>query len=422
MLLNWDYTRNTDFFCLKLFNDYYTNIGKEGHSYKVRSAYKLDLSDEFYTIVLNVFKGDYELETVLINYSLEAELTAYKVIAYDEMAEGWARKYTDLDNSIITVIGAIYGEDTQLDTAKFYISGIGKINPIKTEFSSDLRPGKVIILNQIYTDTIEFLSYNDDYDYRVLQGIKNGHEVNVIYNWDWMDNEKYNFKIGERIKVKWEMDRIVHAGDEDILDFSERAIEAERVTSESKAQGNSLSQGINYFEFNPDKIQNAKLSNFDIDYAYQLEDKKIVAGYDKKANPDTEKDWGDKLLLLNNENEILFKSYGVGDVYLFEPHFYKNRETDKIVIICQLGFEYFCGGEAFVYENGNITSIGSLDIESDNGEKSLIDIVEVNEIDNRIVFTFKSESLVLEPGSENILIKNTGVKYIYENKKLTLVK
>lgn len=194
------------------------------------------------------------------------------------------------------------------------------------------------------------------------------------------------------------------------------------LTEENIEKRNKLNKTINYFEFMPDTIPNFKLNNFDIDCAYQLDSKKIVAGYDRKADPNSEKDWGDKLLLLNNKNEILFKSDGVGDVYLFEPHFYKNLETNKIIIICQLGFEYYFGGKVFVYENGEITSIGTLGLEGDDPEKSLVNIVEINEKDNEIVFTFKSDSLILAPDSEDILIKNTGVKYIYKNKQLIFIK
>ena len=48
---------------------------------------------------------------------------------------------------------------------------------------------------------------------------------------EWHANEKYNFKYGDVIKVKWKMDSVFHAGDGETLDFSERIIAAERVLS-----------------------------------------------------------------------------------------------------------------------------------------------------------------------------------------------
>lgn len=609
-------------------NKIYPNLEKEGHNYRFLPSYKLALSDNFYTIILNVFKNDHELETILIIYNSDYKLSQYYneegelttnslVIAYGEIAEGWSRKFSTIENRTITNIDEFYADKKQLDTTKFYINLDGYIKKIKTKFKSNLRPDEVIVLNKTYTDTITFSAYNDGGDYALLLGEKDEKGVMLFYNMEWETNEKYSFKYGDLIKVNWKMDSIYIVGDGGTLDFKERALDAERIlvegkevkflwrtdlfdeelnetfnsivineafvntiTNQEKAalglvatfignecswdggvnedrsnlkckiltalnlgyqcsdehygflkrwfskdgialkeleicrtilegatvqstfdeitiftdkekkiikvsykahsinlresktwswtqtdtfeynlesinlinsekseliektlsdnpdaqtqsseltgkninKRNKVNKTNNYIEFTPDTIPNLKLSNFAIEYAYQLDAKKIVAVYDNDANPDTEKDWGNKLLLLNDKNEILFKSYGVGDVYLFEPHFYKNIETNKIIIICQLGFEYYFGGEAFVYENGKITFIGRLDIEGDDHEKSLTDIVEIHEKDNEIVFTFKSDSLVLDPGSNNIVIKNKGVKYVYKNEQLILIK
>ncbi|MCL5245185.1 SH3 domain-containing protein [Cellulophaga sp. 20_2_10] len=187
----------------------------------------------------------------------------------------------------------------------------------------------------------------------------------------------------------------------------------------------TLKKRKKYYEFKPDTISDITLKHFDAENVYKLDSQKIVTGNYKPKNgkiiePDSEKDWGDRLILLNNKNEILFKSFGAGDVYLFEPHFYKNNRTNKIVIVCQLAYEYCFGGEAFIYENGEISYIGLLDVDSDNDEKCLIDIIEIQEVDDEIIFSFNSGNILLEPGSEDILIKSKGVNYIYSNKELIL--
>lgn len=120
---------------------------------------------------------------------------------------------------------------SEIDTTKFHINE--DINQIKTEFSSNLKPTKRILLNQIYTDTIKFLTYNDNSDYFLLIGEKNGNDVSLIYNWD-SHNKKYNFKYGDIIKVKWKMDSIWIAGDGETLDFAERVLEARKILSEDK--------------------------------------------------------------------------------------------------------------------------------------------------------------------------------------------
>lgn len=101
--------------------------------------------------------------------------------------------------------------------------------PIK--FKSRLRPKEPLLLNKIYTDTITFEDYNDDYDYRYLNGIKNGGHISLVYNWDWTENEDYNFRQGDLIAVQWKMDSLVTAGDEEVVAIVERAVDAKKIVS-----------------------------------------------------------------------------------------------------------------------------------------------------------------------------------------------
>ena len=71
-------------------NKIYTNY--KNQSCKFFLSYKLEFSDTFYTIIINVFKGEHELETILINYSLDEKMIDYKIIAYDEIAESISKK------------------------------------------------------------------------------------------------------------------------------------------------------------------------------------------------------------------------------------------------------------------------------------------------------------------------------------------
>ncbi len=202
----------------------------------------------------------------------------------------------------------------------------------------------------------------------------------------------------------------------------EKVEEKQSISIEGDSKSENYSEDITYFEFKIDTLTNFKLVGFDVSDAYQIDSNKIVVGYDQKVNPDSEKDWGDKLLLLNNKNEILFTSKGVGDVYLFEPHFYKNKINGKIIIVCQLAYEYFFGGEVFLYENGKIEYVGNIDIDGNDEETSLIDILKVNEKNNRLVFSFKSDSITYKPANEAIILKNNNIRYEYSDKKMKLFK
>lgn len=182
-----------------------------------------------------------------------------------------------------------------------------------------------------------------------------------------------------------------------------------------------------YYQFKPDSVSNIKNEKISIDYSYEINNNKIVIGYykptdGKKNYPDSENDWGDRLFFLNEKDEVIFKGKGVGDVYLYEPYFFKSNKNDKTIIVCQLGYEYYFGGDAFILENGIIKHIGNIDIESTNMETKLIDILNIKELDSKIIFTFKSDSLVLNPGSEDIIVKNNDIRYEYINESLKLIK
>ena len=215
---------------IEIYPDFY----KEGYNYKAIASYKVNNSSDFYTVVITILKGDNEMESVLINYDLNGGIIDFKVISYDEIAESVESKYSRIKNNIITIIDELSLEEIVVDTTKFHINKNGEINQIKTKFSSNLKPEKLILLNHIYTDTIEFSTYNDDGDYSLLFGKKNGIDISLIYNWEWNNNEKYNFKYGDIIKVKWKMDSIWLAGDGETLVFRETGFDAERVISNNK--------------------------------------------------------------------------------------------------------------------------------------------------------------------------------------------
>lgn len=207
----------------------YPDLGEENYSYAFSPSYSLKIGDFFKTIVVNAFKGEHELEAVLINYDEENKLIAHKVISYDEIAEGWSRISSTIKNDCITTIDELYTDIPQIDTVLYHINRFGSINKVKTRFKSSFRPSLSVKINQVYTDTIQFLRYNDDYDYYLLEGKKNEKEVQLIYNWN--TDKKYNFKKNDIIKILWKIDSSWVAGDGQTLYFSEFAIDAEKLNN-----------------------------------------------------------------------------------------------------------------------------------------------------------------------------------------------
>jgi len=179
----------------------------------------------------------------------------------------------------------------------------------------------------------------------------------------------------------------------------------------------------NFYKYIPEKTSNIEIPNFKANYTYIIDENYITVGYlyDKKQT-EFDLDYGQRLLFLDKEKKINFKSKGVGDLYLYKPYFYKNDFNEEIIIVCLKSYEYFFGGEAFLIKDKTIKYLGTLDIESNDMEKNLIDLLKIKEINRKKIFSFDSDTLLLKPGSGDILIKNNNIKYEYFNGKLKLIK
>lgn len=204
-------------------------------------------------------------------------------------------------------------------------------------------------------------------------------------------------------------------------EVSNKPTQLTNLPSENKNQTSEA----HFVKFDPDSISALNIQGFNSDYTYKIGQNYVVVGYYKPIDgqippPDTEDNWGDRLLFLDAKKQIVFTSKGAGDVYLYEPHFYKNN--DQVIVICQLAYEYFFGGDAYLIENNTIQFIGNLDIENNREEKTLIDILRIKTVDSTIVFSFDADSLLLKPGNETIPVKNNNIRYEFNDKSLKLIR
>lgn len=209
----------------RIFTDYF----QYKDAYSIRAAYKVEFSKRFYSIVINAFKGEHELETVLINYDELENIIDYKVIAYDENAESVSQTTATIEKNFVTIMDKTDLEETVIAISKFHINTFGAFTIVKDIFTSTIRPNETILLNKTYTDTIQFQSYNDDGDYKLLFGKKGNQEVILTYKYHWEADKKYNFSEDEFIQITWKMDSIWQAGDGETLDFKETILKAKRI-------------------------------------------------------------------------------------------------------------------------------------------------------------------------------------------------
>lgn len=98
-----------------------------------------------------------------------------------------------------------------------------KENTIPSEFKNQLRPNQKLKLGEIYTDTVHFIKTDTDYDYWMLSVEKNKETVHFVYT------ENYQFTKGDEIEIRWKIDSLREAGDDEILYFKEHLVSAKKL-------------------------------------------------------------------------------------------------------------------------------------------------------------------------------------------------
>ncbi len=182
-----------------------------------------------------------------------------------------------------------------------------------------------------------------------------------------------------------------------------------------------------YFEFEPDSSDFSSVSQVRVDFAYQLDSLTIVTGRDPITDcgmfiaEDSINGWGPRLYAFNAQKEQLYQSRRMGEVYLFKPHFYRNNTNEKILIVCRVAMEYDLGGEVFLLENGEINYVGEIPISGPDMEINLIDILEIHEVADELIFTFTSDSVFhSSPEVAEEIISSKGLSYRYKKGRFEL--
>ena len=74
-------------------------------------SYRVDLSENFISLIINYLMGEHELFTALINYDSEFNIISSLDIAYDEIAESAFRKTSTIDTQKIIVVATNHFEN-----------------------------------------------------------------------------------------------------------------------------------------------------------------------------------------------------------------------------------------------------------------------------------------------------------------------
>ncbi|WP_108809040.1 hypothetical protein [Aquimarina spinulae] len=177
---------------LKLEN-IYPDFNKEGHHYRAIASYRVEISGEFYSIVVTTLKGDHEMESVLINYDLEGNIIDSKVISYDEIAEGQSRIESKIEENELTINNILWIDEKKVETTSFQIKANGKIEPISQEEN--------LIDSAIQQLNLEISKVNTDL--LVTKVMPNNPQETIIVIPEYVDdhNDEYHFELNSHIIV-----------------------------------------------------------------------------------------------------------------------------------------------------------------------------------------------------------------------------
>jgi hypothetical protein len=106
------------------------------------------------------------------------------------------------------------------------IQDVETTQTIPTEFTSQLRNGEKLQLGTIYTDSVEYIKFDDNYD-ELLTFVKKGNDTITLIS----NKENSDFVRGDVVEIKWKIDSLRPAGDPKYLDFTEFLISAKRIKS-----------------------------------------------------------------------------------------------------------------------------------------------------------------------------------------------
>ena len=98
-------------------------------------------------------------------------------------------------------------------------------NATLSDYKSEIRPNEEIVLGKIYTDTVEYKSFNDQGDNNLVFVKKFNKEVSLIGNWA----ENLEFVNGDKVEITWKTDSIRYAGDEEYLNFADFLISIKKL-------------------------------------------------------------------------------------------------------------------------------------------------------------------------------------------------
>tara|TARA_R110000765_G_scaffold366084_3_gene456217 strand:+ start:2509 stop:3768 length:1260 start_codon:yes stop_codon:yes gene_type:complete len=177
---------------LKLDEIVYHNFNKAIHSYKVVASYRLEFSEDFYSTVVTVIKGDSKMESILINYTLDGDYIASILVAYDELPNNVSRTQSRITRSSITRNHTSKeGGEVYKATSVYRINSAGEIE--------ELSPDEVLVEDVIQQLGLENANLNRALIIAKVNPSNTQETIMVIPEYAEKDEEETYFELNSHI-------------------------------------------------------------------------------------------------------------------------------------------------------------------------------------------------------------------------------
>jgi hypothetical protein len=217
---------------------------------------------------------------------------------------------------------------------------------------------------------------------------------------------------------------IILTGCTSISDNKEkRVLLANEMTSTTAVKDNEHQNF--YTPFKIDTLNDFLLKDFNIYESYQYDNnfKLLFGSYTVAGEPiskhETPDDLGNRLIVLDKNNNQVFRSKGQMDSYILRPKFYKLDSKSPVLILAEIGTEYSWGNIVFSLNKNGIKELGMIELAGINLERddydNIAEYIKIAKKGNTIHFQFEADSVIVDPGGrkEKVIAANQ-ISYIYD--------
>jgi hypothetical protein len=169
-----------------------------------------------------------------------------------------------------------------------------------------------------------------------------------------------------------------------------------------------------------------------VEYAYKYDELTYIFGsYSQRPDNLPENDYdGIRLLVIDSDNKMIFRSKGSADSYSLTPTFYMLDNKSPIFILAEIGDEGGSWGNVvFMIQNNRVKSIGNINLavpkKEDDLTTSVSNIGEFTRIIKKgkeFQFDFDVDTVYFDPlGANEKAYDGRKIHYLYDNKSFRLI-